>query len=86
MIDGSILYNRGINYYDYGRLTPKENKRQITGYYYKLTKPLTDEQLQDIKKDYPHAYTLTSQPLYAPEIIRQVLVFPSKAEIKRLSQ
>ena len=77
---GADLYKANIAYYDHGTL--KDGKK-ILAYVYKLCKPATSEQLDTIRKVYPHMSTGRSVARFAPEMSASVLIFPSKAQLKR---
>lgn len=80
MQHGSTLYTLGLSYYAHGTL---KQGRKTVAYYYKLCKPATSEQIQEIRKTYPHASTGYGYSEYAPEQRASVLIFPSKAQLKR---
>jgi hypothetical protein len=80
MQHGSTLYNLGVSYYAYGTI---KTGRKVYGYFYKLSKPATVEQIEAIRKEYPYVETHRSQSQYAPELTASVLMFPSKAQLKR---
>lgn len=82
MQHGSTLYTLGLSYYAHG--TVKQG-RKVQAYFYKLCKTATPEQLAELRKVFPYVHTGKSQSQYAPELKASVLVFPSKAEIKRNS-
>jgi hypothetical protein len=81
MQHGSTLYNLGLSYYAHGTI---KQGRKVQAYFYKLCKPATSEQIQELRKSYPHVSTGYGYNQYAPEQRASVLIFPSKAEIKRL--
>lgn len=80
MQHGSTLYNLGLSYYAHGTI---KQGRKVQAYYYKLCKPATLKQMQEIRKAFPHAATGYAQSQYAPELRAGVIIFPSKAELKR---
>lgn len=80
MQHGSTLYNLGMSYYAHGTI---KQGRKVQAYYYKLSKPATSEQIQELRKIYPHVSTGYGYSQYAPEQRASVLIFPSKAELKR---
>ena len=80
MQHGSTLYKHGINYYAHGTI---KAERKIYGYFYKLSKPATIEQLEALRAEFPQLETRRSVSQYAPELTASVLVFPSKAQLKR---
>lgn len=80
MHHGSTLYNLGLSYYAYGTI---KNGRKVQAYYYKLSKPATSEQIQALREAFPYVSTGYGYSLYAPELRKSVLIFPSKAELKR---
>lgn len=82
MNHGSTLYNLGLSYYAYGTI---KQGRKVQAYYYKLCKPATPEQTQALQSVFPHVTEGTSRAQYAPELRANVLIFPSKAEMKRKS-
>lgn len=82
MSHGSTLYTLGLSYYAHG--TVKQG-RKIQAYFFKLCKPVTPEQLAELRKVFPHVHTGQSQSQYAPELKSSVVLFPSKAELKRIS-
>lgn len=77
---GSTLYNLGLSYYAHGTI---KQGRKVQVYFYKLSKPATSEQIQELRKAYPYVSTGYGYSQYAPELRASVLVFPSKAELKR---
>lgn len=81
MNHGSTLYNLGLSYYSYGTI---KQGRKVQAYFYKLTKPATSEQIQELRKSYHHVSTGYGYNQYAPEQRSSVLIFPSKAELKRM--
>jgi hypothetical protein len=81
MQHGSTLYNLGLSYYAHGTI---KQGRKLQAYFYKLSKPATSEQIQELRKNYPNIYTGYAGSQYAPEQRASVLIFPSKAEIKRM--
>jgi hypothetical protein len=80
MQHGSTLYNANISYYAHGAI---KQGRKVQAYYYKLCKPITVEQIQEIRKVFPYVTTGQSQSQFAPEQRNPVLIFPSKAELTR---
>jgi hypothetical protein len=80
MQHGSTLYTLGISYYAHGTI---KQGRQVQGYFYKLCKPATAEQLQAARAIFPHMHTGKARSQYAPEICANVLIFSSKAALKR---
>lgn len=70
----------GLSYYAHGTL---KQGRKVQAYFYKLCKPATFEQLQELHKTFPHVSTGYGQSEYAPELRASVLIFPSKAQLKR---
>lgn len=80
MNHGLTLYRNGISYYAHGEI---KQGRNVYGYFYKLSKPATPEQLAAIRECFPHVETGTAQNRYAPELRASVLIFPSKAQLKR---
>lgn len=80
MQHGSTLYRAGINYYAHGTI---KNGRKVVAYFYKLTKPATSEQIAAVRDAFPHVSTGYGYNEYAPENRSAVLIFPSKAELKR---
>ena len=81
MQHGSALYNIGLSYYAHGTI---KQGRKVQAYFYKLCKPATSNQIQELRKSYPHVSTGYGYSQYAPEQRASVLIFPSKAEIKRM--
>ena len=81
MQHGSTLYSLGLSYHSYGTI---KQGRKVQGYYYKLSKPATSEQIQKLREMFPYVTTGYGYSQYAPELRASILVFPSKAEIKRL--
>ena len=80
MQHGSTLYTLGLSYYAHG--TVKQG-RKVQAYFYKLCKPATPEQLAEVRKVFAHVQTGQSQSQYAPELTASILIFPSKAQLKR---
>jgi hypothetical protein len=80
MQHGSTLYNADIHYYAHGTI---KQGRKVQAYYYKLCKPITSEQIQELRKVFPHLSTGYGQSEFAPEQRKQVLIFPSQAELSR---
>lgn len=80
MQHGSTLYSLGLSYYAHGTI---KQGRKVQAYFYKLSKPATSEQIQELRKVYPYVSTGYGYNQYAPEIRSSVLIFPSKAELKR---
>ena len=80
MNHGSTLYNLGLSYYAHGTL---KQGRKVRAYFYKLCKPATSQQLQALREVYPYASTGYGYSEYAPEQRASVLIFPSKAQLKR---
>ena len=80
MQHGSTLYTMGLSYYAHGTI---KQGRRVQAYFYKLSKPATSEQLNELRKQYPYVSTGYGYSQYAPELRASVLIFPSKAEIKR---
>lgn len=80
MQHGSTLYTMGLSYYAHGTI---KQGRMVQAYFYKLSKPATSEQLNELRKQYPYVSTGYGYSQYAPELRASVLIFPSKAEIKR---
>lgn len=80
MQHGSTLYTMGLSYYEHGTI---KQGRMVQAYFYKLSKPATSEQLNELRKQYPYVSTGYGYSQYAPELRASVLIFPSKAEIKR---
>lgn len=80
MHHGSTLYKLGLSYYAHGTL---KQGRKIAAYVYKLCKPATSEQMQTLRDTFPYVTTGYGYSEYAPEIRASVLIFPSKAQLKR---
>ena len=80
MQHGSTLYTMGLSYYAHGTI---KQGRMVQAYFYKLSKPATSEQLNELRKQYPYVSTGYGYSQYAPELRASVLIFPSKAEIRR---
>ena len=80
MQHGSTLYNLGLSYYAHGTI---KQGRKVQAYYYKLCKPATSEQIQMLRESFPYVTTGYGYSEYAPELRASVLIFPSKAELKR---
>ena len=80
MTHGSTLYNAGVSYYAHGTI---KDGRKTVAYFYKLCKPATLEQLETIRKAHPKMSTGRANSQYAPEVCSSVLIFPSKAQLKR---
>lgn len=80
MNHGSTLYNLGLSYYAHGTI---KQGRKTMAYYYKLCKPATPEQIQALRAVFPYVTEGVSRTQYAPELRACVLIFQSKAEIKR---
>lgn len=69
---GGDLYKAGVSYYASGTI---KNGRKIAAYYFRLSKPATVEQLNQLKKLYPQMTTGNSYNEFAPEIQSPVLIF-----------
>ena len=82
MNHGSTLYAIGVNYYSHGTIN---RGRKIEGYFFKLSKPATGEQFEAIKREFPMVQAGHTRSEYAPEQSASVLIFPSKAALKRLA-
>lgn len=80
MQHGSTLYNLGLSYYAHGTI---KQGRKVQAYFYKMCKAATPEQIQSLRETFPHVTTGYGHSEYAPEIRASVLIFPSKAELKR---
>ena len=82
MQHGSTLYRNGIDYYEHGTI---KQGRQVKAYFYKLCKPATLKQIQALRDNFPYVRAGYGYSEYAPELQASVLIFPSKAELKRQS-
>ena len=80
MQHGSELYRAGVDYYQHGAI---KNGRKVVAYFYKLCKPATVEQIAALREKFPHISTGYGYGEFAPEQRREVLIFPSAAELKR---
>jgi hypothetical protein len=80
MNHGSFLCSIGVDYFDYGSI---KNGRQVRAYFYKLCKPIDADSFRKICEKYPNVSLGHSRAEYAPELTSCVLIFPSKAELKR---
>lgn len=76
---GSILYGLGINYHNFGNLC---NGKKIIGGWFECDK-ITIEQKESLQKQFSNVKFMRIQKQYAKEIIKHVILFLSKAEIKR---
>ena len=81
MQHGSTLYNLGLSYYAHGTI---KQGRKVQAYFYKLSKPATNEEIQELRKSCPYVSTGYGYNQYAPEQRASVLIFPSRAELKRM--
>ncbi len=80
MQHGSELYSLGIDYYTHGTI---KSGRKVQAYFYKLCKPATSEQIASLREKFPHVATGYGYSEFSPENRKQVLIFPSAAELKR---
>lgn len=80
MNHGSTLYNLGMFYYAHGTI---KQGRKVQAYFYKMCKQATSEQIQKLRETFPHVTTGYGYSQYVPELRASVLIFPSKAELKR---
>ena len=80
MQHGRRLYALGINYHAFGTL---KNGRKVAAYFYKLHTAPSSEQLAKLREEFPHVSTGYGFSEFAPELRRVVLIFPSRAELKR---
>lgn len=80
MNHGSALYNLGLSYYAHGTI---KQGRKVQAYFYKMNKQTTLEEIQKLRETFPHVTTGYGCSQYAPELRVSVLIFPSKAELKR---
>ena len=80
MFHGQSLYRAGIEYHAHGII---KRGAQTVAYYYKLNKPATIEQISAMREQFPHVTTGYGYNEFSPENRKQVLIFPSKAELKR---
>jgi len=76
-LTGAWLYDNGIDYCRFGQI---KDGRKICANYFVLSKPLTDVQREKLAAEYPLAAVRSSAPQYAPELVRQTLVHPTKAQ------
>jgi hypothetical protein len=83
MQHGSYLYSAGISYFSHGII---KNGRKVQAYFFKLNKPASSEQIASLREKFPHVSTGYGFSEFAPELRRQVLIFPSAAELKRQGQ
>ena len=74
------LYRHGISFYHTGTI---KNGRKIVAYFFKLSKPVTPNQIAELRKTIPHIQTAHGVSEFAPELRSIVLTIPSKAELKR---
>lgn len=80
MYQSSKLYRMGISFYSTGVI---KNGRKSVAYYYRLSSPVTSEQISKIRKRFPYVETGYGCNEFSPENRHQVLIFPTQAEIKR---
>ena len=80
MNHGQYLYHAGISYYSHGTI---KDGRKVKAYFYKLSVPATSDQIQLLRVNFPYVQTGYGFSEFAPELKRSVLIFPSKAELKR---
>ena len=80
MQHGADLYRTGISYFAYGTI---KTGRKVNAYFYKLSTPATSEQIATLRGKFPHVSTGYGCSEFAPELLKQVLIFPSVAELKR---
>lgn len=73
---GSRLYRAGVSYYAFG--IAKQNGAALFDYF-TLSEPLTEAQAQAVRDYCPDFQIGGSRSQYAPEIKRQVLLFPKAA-------
>lgn len=73
---GSRLYRAGVSYHAFG--VAKQNSAALFDYF-TLSEPLTEAQAQAVRDYCPDFQIGGSRSQYAPEIKRQVLLFPKAA-------
>lgn len=76
---GSVLYGLGINYHNFGNL---RDGRKIIGGWFECDK-ITTEQKESLQNQFSNVKFMRIQKQYAKEIIKPVILFLSKAEVKR---
>lgn len=73
------LYRCGINFYASGKV---KNGRKIESYYFKVDN-ITSEKIAELRKIFPYVSTGYGYSQFAPENRASILIFPTKAELKR---
>ena len=78
-----FLCKLGVGFYQTGTVSDSRTGEKLYDAYF-LSRKLTDEQLAEIRHAVPMADVQCSSPMYAPEMVRQVLLIPKAAFYRRL--